>query len=162
MGWFPAIDVSASGLYAQRAKLNVIAENVANVKTTRTSEGVPYRRQDVVFTALLSKAEQSSHIKGKGLWCTHSAHICNGRAVASSHNPGGVESEIVKDFIAPFKRIYDPSHPDADLNGYVKLPNVDLVQELVDMAIARRAYEANISVIEAAKSIASRSLEIGR
>lgn len=162
MGWFPAIDVSASGLYAQRVKLNVIAENIANVKTTRTSTGGPYIRKDVTFTSLLSNAEASMSVKGEGLWCTHSAHICDGRTKSSWYKPGGVSSEIIEDLEAPFKRIYDPSHPDADKDGYVKLPNVDLVQELVDVSVARRAYEANVAVIEASKLMALKALEIGR
>ena len=162
MGWFPAIDVSASGLYAQRVRLNTIAENIANVKTTRTHRGGPYTRKDVVFTAS-GDLELREGFRGSELRRTHPAHITGSKAQEAGYKmQGGVGVAVVKDYDTPFNRIYDPSHPDADKDGYVKLPNIDVVRELVDMMVARRSYEANIAVIEASKSMAFKALEIGR
>jgi flagellar basal-body rod protein FlgC len=123
-------DVSASGLAAQRARLDLIAGNIANVETTRTSEGGPYRRRQVVFAA-------------------------RGEA-------GGVEvMGTVVDPREP-RRVYQPGHPDADPEGFVAYPNVNIVEEMVDLVSATRSYEANAAAFNAAKGMAQRALELGR
>lgn len=147
MGMFDSIGISASGLTAQRLRLDVISGNIANANTTRGADGQPYRRQVVTFAERLNNA------------------------IAAQ--PGSVASQgvrvsgIGKDE-SPFKLVFDPNHPDAvrdqndPLFGYVRMPNVDIATEMVDMISASRAYEANITAVNAAKSIALKSLEIGK
>lgn len=135
MSNFSSIDISASGLFAQRTRLNAIANNIANATTTRTEEGGPYRRQEVVFSAHSGRLEPES---------------------------GGVEVDAVIQSSDPPKMVHDPSHPDADKDGRVAMPNVNIVEEMVDMVTATRAYEANVQAINAARSMAMKALEIGR
>jgi flagellar basal-body rod protein FlgC len=145
MGMFDSINISASALTAEKTRIDIINKNMANVNTTRSTGGVPYRRQMVVyeenkkepFSAYLSK--HSSKFNGKGVTI----------------------SEIVEDD-TPFKQIYEPGHPDADENGYVMLPNVDIVKEMVDMIDAQRAYEANITAMNSTKTMLMKALDIGR
>lgn len=152
MRLFDAIEASASGLTAQRLRLEVISSNIANAETTRTREGTPYRRRAPVFAP-----------RGDG------SFLALLRSRMSRGDPGGSSGPfngvrvlgIVADS-SPFKVKYDPGHPDADERGYVRLPNVDVVTEMVDMIDATRAYEANVTAIQAAKSMAIRALEIGR
>jgi flagellar basal-body rod protein FlgC len=129
------MDISASGLFAQRVRLDAIANNIANVNTTRTPKGGPYKRQQVAF---------SSH------------------AGPLQSDNGGVEVDEVLESQDPPKVIHDPSHPDADKNGNVMMPNVNIVEEMVDMITATRAYEANVQAISAARSMVAKALEIGR
>ena len=131
---FSSIDISASGLFAQRMRLDAIANNIANANTTRTDRGGPYRKMEVVFRA---KAD-------------------------SSGNMSGVDVEDVIESSDPPKMVYEPSHPDADSDGMVAMPNINIVEEMVDMISATRAYEANVQAIQAAKSMAMKALEIGR
>ena len=158
MRLFSAMDASASGLTAQRLRLDLIASNLANADTTRTERGEPYRRQVAVlapregpglFSGFLGAA-QSAAVDGDGSGET-------GAAAA-----GGVRVVAVVEDQSPFKVKYDPSHPDADKDGYVRLPNVNVVTEMVDMMEATRAYEANVTAINAAKTMALRALDIGR
>jgi len=135
MGNFSSIDISASGLYAQRKRMDVIANNIANATTTRTEKGGPYRKQEVVFQAHSGKYEPGN---------------------------GGVEVEAVVESADPPKMVYDPSHPDAGPDGMVAMPNVNIVEEMVDMITATRAYEANVQAINAARLMAAKALEIGR
>jgi len=135
LGNFSSIDISASGLFAQRARLDAIANNIANASTTRTDRGGPYRRQDVIFRA-------------------HSGRFEPGSA--------GVTVEGIVESSDPPKMVYDPSHPDADARGMVAMPNVNIVEEMVDMITATRAYEANVQAISAARAMAAKALEIGR
>ncbi len=159
-GIFSAIDVSSSGLSAQRRKLNVIAANIANAETTRTETGQPYRRRIVQF------AEQSGspfanllrRVIGK-LSTTHPRHIPVAEQVTAVETPPAVQAREVTDN-SPFRLVYDPTHPDADANGYVAYPNVNVVTEMVDMITASRAYEANVAAINAAKEMAKRALDI--
>ena len=147
MGMFTAINSAASGLTAERFRMDVISHNIANVNATRTAEGGPYRRQMVVFApregdggsfdSLLSKAQ------GTG--------VDNGVRVI-----GIAKSQ------EPFKTVYDPGHPDANREGYVLLPNVEIVNEMVDLITASRAYEANVTTINTAKSMAMKALDIGK
>jgi len=128
--------ISGSALEAQRIRMNIIASNLANAQSTHTPEGGPYRRKDVVFSEILED------VIGK--------------------DPGGVEvSEIIEDQ-RPFQVVYDPHHPDADPEGYVKLPNVNLLEEMVNLISASRAYEANVITINSAKSMVQKAMEIGR
>lgn len=144
MGMFGAIDAAASGLTAERLRMDVISNNIANVNTTRTAEGGAYRRQIVVFQ---SRNEGSSF----------------GQILAQQFEPGnGVRVVgIVKDN-APLRKVFDPNHPDANSEGYVDMPNINIVAEMVDMMTATRAYEANVTAVNAAKGMAMKALEIGR
>jgi flagellar basal-body rod protein FlgC len=135
MGNFSAIDISASGLIAQRTRLDAIANNIANANTTRTEEGGPYRRQQVVFRVHREEDAPMSR---------------------------GVEVESVVESDEAPKIVYDPSHLDAGPDGRVALPNVNIVEEMTDMISATRAYEANVTAVSAARSMASKALEIGR
>lgn len=137
MSLFHSFDISASGLSAQRLRMDTIANNLANVNTTRTERGGPYRRQMPVFQAREDFAARMTRLQGV-------------RAVA-----------IVEDTDPP-RLVYDPAHPDADADGYVRMPNVNVVTEMVDMISASRAYEANIAALNAAKAMAMKALEIGR
>ena len=138
MGSFSSMEISASGLSAQRRRLDIIANNIANANTTRTPDGGPYRRQQVLFTP---------HLEEMGGGVTR---------------PAGVElPETVID-PSPPRSVYDPGHPDADPRGYVMMPNVNPVREMVDMIAATRAYEANATAMGAAKSMALKALEIGK
>ncbi|MCC6484529.1 MAG: flagellar basal body rod protein FlgC [Armatimonadetes bacterium] len=138
MSKLSAFDISAMGLSAQRERLDVVAENIANVNTTRTSQGGPYRRKEVVFETVLQ--DQS----------------------LLSDSPEGVRvSEVARD-PSPLKKVYEPGHPDADARGYVTMPNVSVVDEMVDMISATRSYEANVTVMNSTKSMLMKALEIGR
>lgn len=139
MNLFRSFDISASGLTAQRLRMDTIANNLANVNTTRTANGGPYRRQMVVFEERLAASMQSGRRLGAGVRV----------------------SRIVEDDDPP-RLEYNPAHPDADEQGYVRLPNVNVVTEMVDMISASRAYEANVTALNAAKSMALKALEIGR
>jgi len=143
VGMFGAIDAAASGMTAERLRMDVISNNIANVNTTRTAAGGPYRRQLVVFQA---RTENSPF----------------GQVLARNLEPGdGVKVVgIVKDE-SPLRKVYDPNHPDANVEGYVDMPNVNIVAEMVDMITATRAYEANVTAVNAAKSMALKALEIG-
>lgn len=142
---FRSIDIAASGLTAERLRMDIISNNIANVSSTRTEGGGPYRRQMPVF----APREAASF-----------ADVFN-RAQNQMSSEGVRVVGITKDS-SPFKRVYDPQHPDADKDGYVNMPNVNVVAEMVDMISASRSYEANVTVINAAKSMALKALEIGR
>lgn len=145
---FGAIDAAASGLTAERLRMDVISNNIANVNTTRTIEGGPYRRQLVVFEP---REGQPSFDQMLSSQMGPSAAVGNGvRAVA------------IKKDDSPTRRVYDPSHPDANRDGYVEMPNVNIVSEMVDMITATRAYEANVTAVNSAKSMALKALEIGK
>ncbi|MEW5978233.1 MAG: flagellar basal body rod protein FlgC [Acidobacteriota bacterium] len=146
MSLFSALDISATGLTAQRRRLEVISSNLANANTTRTPEGGPYRRRDVVFEAVAS---------GGGF-----PEVLD--AALGDRGARGVEVVGVYEDDTPFNRKHDPSHPDADAEGYVLLPNVSPVEEMVNMLSATRSFEANVQSINAIKDMARRSLEIGK
>lgn len=152
MSFLDGIDISASGLTAQRLRLDTIANNMANVESTRVKGGNgPYRRQVVIF-----ESRPRNPVKG------NFATLLRNRMTSPG---GGVRvSEIrsLNDDQAPFKRVYEPGHPDADELGYVTYPNVNVVEEMVNMISATRAYEANAKVIEATRAMANRALSIGR
>lgn len=147
MGIFSALDISASGLTAQRVRMDTISQNIANADTTRTENGTPYRRRDVVFEERTDPNSFSSALSNA------SSKLYGGDGVRVSN--------IVEDPTA-FKKVYDPGHPDADADGYVNMPNVDIVTEMVNMISATRSYEANVTSINATKSMALKALEIGK
>ena len=146
MSLFQNFDISASGLTAQRFRMDTIAENVANVNTTRTESGGPYRRKVVTFQE--KKVTPFSDV----LQGTRNAYIGNGVKVVAVHE------DTENDFIME----YDPSHPDADENGYVSYPNVNIITEMTNLIDSSRAYEANATAFEASKAIAQTGLRIGK
>lgn len=145
---FNSFEISASGLTAQRLRMDVVANNIANVNTTRTAAGGPYQRQRVVFEP---RREEAQFLLPLATEAQRRQQMTQGvRVVAVNNDP------------APPRRVYDPGHPDADVQGYVGMPNITLVNEMVDMISATRAYEANIAAITSAKAMAAKALEIGR
>lgn len=143
MGMFDGMNVSATGMTAQRFRMDVISENIANINTTRDENGEVYRRKTVVFS------EKSSLNFGDTLY--NSLNV---------YKPDGVRvSQVVED-PSDLKMVYDPTHPDADENGYVMYPNVDTVTEMTNLIDSSRAYEANVTAFNASKSIASKGLEL--
>lgn len=138
------MNISASALTATRLRMDVIAENMANINTTRTESGDPYRRRFVVFQERTSDRNFASFFN------------------RARQAPGGVRVVHVGEDMSEFKLDYNPSHPDADENGFVRMPNVEVVQEMIDMMSAFRAYEANITALNVFKDMAVRTLEIGR
>lgn len=150
MGMFTSINTSSSGLSAQRLRMDVIANNIANVNTTRTTAGGPFARQRVVFMPADTK------VKYKLPFLPNKFKPISGL---------GVRVLRVEDDKTPFRLVYDPTHPDAirtgDKAGYVQMPNVNVVTEMVDMISASRAYEANVAMIDHSKSIYNKALEIG-
>ena len=148
MGMFSAFDINASGMTAQRYRMDIISENVANANTTRTADGSPYRRKVVAF---MEKSGQTSF--GQAL----------GRAAYSHGYTGtGVKvSGVYEDDVTEMNKVYDPSHPDADDDGYVTGPNVNIITEMTNMIDASRAWEANSTAFNASKSIALKGLELG-
>lgn len=149
MSFLQSFNISGSGLTAQRQRMDIISENLANKDATRTQNGGPYRRKMVVFTS----TNTSNSLFNKMLYN-------NINEINNSNQVRGVEvSEIVEDQ-EPFKLAYDPTHPDANEDGYVELPNVDSLKETVDMMEAVRSYQANITALNAIKQMASKALEI--
>lgn len=140
-----ALDISATGLSAQRLRMDVIADNIANVNTTRTPGGGPYRRKVVVF-----RENQTSDF---------GSILDSQRA---RFNGAGVTVDSIQQDQSPFKRIYQPGHPDANAQGYVLMPNVNIVTEMVDMISATRSYEANVTAVNATKDMAMKTLNIGK
>ena len=144
MSFLSSFNISASGMTAQRLRMDIAAENISNMETTRTQDGGPYRRKVVVLQ------EQPMSFKS----------VLN-RAASGTEKGGVVVSEIVEDQ-SDLQPVYNPGHPDADETGYVLMPNVDLVKETVDSMAAYRAYEANVTAFNTMKSMAQKALEIGR
>ena len=145
MGIFDSLDVSASALTAERLRMNVTAENLANAQTTRGTDGQPYRRKEVVL----------QEAAGGGFGATLASAMGGAR-------PGGVEVAGIVEDASNFKTVYDPGHPDADAKGYVKMPNVDTVAEMVDLISASRAYEANVTAMQTAKAMFTKTFDILR
>ncbi|MCT4618606.1 MAG: flagellar basal body rod protein FlgC [Marinisporobacter sp.] len=145
MSLFRSINVSATGLTAERLRMDIISKNIANANTTRTSSGTPYRRQVPVFKE--SSLEFSQVLE----------NAKNGQVTGN-----GVEVMAIKEDKTPFKKVYDPGHPEADKDGYVQMPNVDIVTEMINMISSTRAYEANVTAMNATKSMAMKALEIGK
>ncbi len=151
MSIYNALNISASGMSAQRLRMDLISQNIANVNTTRTDNGEPYRRQTVVF------AQQESGSFGRLLNQASSVRK------NSEFNGTGVKvTSVVEDHVTAMKEVYDPSHPDADENGYVTYPNVNTVTEMTNLIDATRSYEANITAFNATKSMLLKGLEVGK
>ncbi|MFN8009017.1 MAG: flagellar basal body rod protein FlgC [Terriglobia bacterium] len=146
MSLFSALDISASGLTAQRRRIEVISSNLANSNTTKTAEGGPYRKKDLVFEASSGTDSFSSALETE---------------MGTEAEPGVSIVGVYEDS-TPFVKRYDPGHPDADAEGFVLFPNVSPVEEMVNMLSATRSFEANVQSISAIKEIAQKSLEIGR
>ena len=141
-----SMHISASGMSAQRTRMDIVAENIANAESTHTSEGGPYRRRQVVFQTV-SPTQPFSQIFN------------------SSFQSGGqksVKAAYIAQDKTPFREVFDPSHPDADAHGIVKMPNVNPVEEMVDMNSAARSFEANVTTMEASKRMFLKSLELLR
>jgi flagellar basal-body rod protein FlgC len=141
MNFLKSLETSASGLYAERKRMDIIASNLSNIETTRTKEGGPFRRKMVV----MSTKEMDQGFND----------------IFNSSVKGVQVDEIVEDK-TPFKKVFNPGHPDADKDGYLLKPNVDLVVETTNMMMARRAFEANIAAIKATRQMIIKALEIGR
>ena len=152
MGLYSSINIASSGLTAQRLRLDVISDNIANATTTRTTEGGPFRRSRVIFRP---RAEQP-------YWRS----VFLPRALENDIGRGVRVVKIEKDTADQPRLVYDPTHPDAIKSGpragYVEFPNVNIVSEMVDMISASRSYEANVAVINGSKSMFLKALEIGR
>ena len=146
MSFLKAMNISSTGLSAQRVRMNVLSSNLANANTTRTPEGGPYKRQDVVFSATPTSEDPFGDMLDKD-WGTN---LKNVQVV-----------DIHKDTNPP-RKVFDPNHPDADKEGYVEMPNIQVMTEMVNMIAATRAFEANTTAMNAAKSMATKALEIGR
>ena len=147
MGLLQSLRVSSSALDAQRLRMDVIANNVANMNTTRTPDGGPYRRQSVTFRE-----------EGRDLPFRDFLGAASGRG----RTGGGVAVHQVIEDNVPARRVYDPEHADADADGFVLMPNIDIVTEMTDLVGAQRSYEASVTVLNATKTLALRALDIGR
>ena len=157
MSMFSAFNINASGLTAQRYRMDIISENVANANTTRTADGTPYRRKTLVF------AEKGAQTSFKHVMDRTAKHMFGNAAYNQGYIGNGVRVDgVYKDYETEMNMVYDPSHPDADENGYVTYPNVNIITEMTNMIDASRAYEANATAFNASKSMAVQGLEIGR
>ena len=145
MSFLNSMNISASALTASRLRMDVVAENMANINTTRTETGDPYRRRYVVYQEKSPDRDFSKFFNR-----------------ARNTAGGGVRVVEIGTDMSEFKYDYNPSHPDADENGFVRMPNVEVVQEMVDMMSAFRAYEANLTALNVFKDMAVKTLEIGR
>lgn len=146
MGAFNAFNVSATGLTAERTRMDIISKNIANANVTRTANGGPYRRQLVAFEEKTSFEDVLSNLNNND---------------AKSLGSGVKISKIVEDQ-SPFNSFYEPGHPDADENGYVLKPNVNTVKEMVDLITASRGYEANITAMNTSKNMCLKALDISK
>ncbi|SHE35817.1 MULTISPECIES: flagellar basal body rod protein FlgC [Caloramator] len=140
---FTGMRISASGLAAERLRMDIISNNIANIETTRTENGGPYKRKIVTFKENLER--QINNINGN-----------------SSTKYNGVKVDKIIEDNSPFKKVYNPNHPDADSNGYVLMPNVNILDEMVDLITATRAFEANVTALNSQKQMALKALEIGK
>jgi flagellar basal-body rod protein FlgC len=148
MSFWESLRISASGLFAQRLRLDTISNNIANAQTTRTAEGGPFKRQDVVFSAQNTTNRLPKFIAD--------------RVGLPEQIQGGVRVDQIVTDEEQGPLVYDPTHPDADANGYVRYPNVNPVVEMTNMLSATRSYEANLAVIDASKQMALKALDIAK
>ena len=148
MGIFSSFSINASGLTAERLRMDIISENIANANTTRTEDGNPYKRKVVVFEEKgIRNSDTFSHVLG---------------SVSKNYAGKGVKvAKVFEDNKTEMNMVYDPSNPDADENGYVTYPNVNTVTEMTNLIDASRAYEANATAFNASKNMATRGLELG-
>ncbi|CCJ34709.1 flagellar basal body rod protein FlgC [Caloramator australicus] len=139
---FNPLRISASGMSAERLRMEVISDNIANAETTRTSTGGPYIRKVVSFEENLKRAFDRNNRFTEKL--------------------NGVKVSAISKDPSPLRRVYDPSHPDADKDGYVTMPNVNILNEMIDLITASRAFEANVTAFNTSKQMMMKALEIGR
>lgn len=148
MAFLNSFDISGSGLTASRLRMDVISENIANSETTRTAQGGPYRRKMVVYQ------------------CSDTAQtfrsMLESQTAGTETVPGGVKATAIVEDQTPFNQVYDPMDPDANAQGYVEKPNVDLIKETTDMMAVTRAYSANITAFDTVKEMAAKALELGK
>lgn len=149
MAFLNSLDISGSGLTASRLRMDVISENISNAETTRTAEGGPYRRKMVVY--------QCADTPG-----TFRSMLADQTSADGETVPRGVKVTGIAEDQTPFSVEYDPSSPDANAQGYVEKPNVDLIQETTDMMAASRAYNANLTAFNTMKDMAAKALELGK
>ncbi len=162
-GILGAMEISSRGLSVQRAKMNTVAQNIANAETTETQGGDFYRRKRVIVREDKIKGTFNSMVKEAGLRLsrTDKRHLGGKAALAGGTvELSTVSGQEVADPDSAFRLVYDPSHPKADEEGYVKMPDIEIVNEMVDMMAASRAYEANTVAISAAKKMAKDALDI--
>ena len=165
---FNVFDISASGMYAQRMKLDVVASNIANMNTTRRPDGTKgvYAKKDVTFRAVyddkISDTPAFPNGQFEPFFSKNKNDVVLSGGIFYDENKitSGVEVARISDSKNPYKFVYDPSHPDSDADGYVKLPNVNVVEEMVQMISASKAYEANVAAVDSAKSMISAALKI--
>jgi len=138
----PGADTTVSALNAERLKLEAISQNIANANVTRTPEGGPYQRKEVIFESVINQALKTEQSQGMTASMVH--------------------AKVQNDNSGEGPKIYDPDHPDADANGYVQMPNVNIHEEMVDMILASRSYEANLAAIKYGRKMATQTLTIGR
>ena len=146
MGYFSSLDVSASGMSAQRMRMDLISQNIANANTTKTEDGTPYRRQTLVLGTDIT-TPFSKYLSGTS---------------KNALGDGKVKIQGIVEDSSDFRRVYEPDNPEADEEGYVSYPNVDIVTEMVDMISASRSYEANVTASTASKNMAMQALNIGK
>ncbi|MDQ5808870.1 MAG: flagellar basal body rod protein FlgC [Actinomycetota bacterium] len=147
MSLFGAIDISGSGLAAERLRMDVTAENLANAQSTQGADGQPYRRKEVVLRQAAGGFENE---------------LSTAMGAQGGSPARGVEVVAIAEDTAPNRMVYDPGHPDANAEGYVSMPNVDPVTEMVDLIAASRAYEANVTAMQTAKSMFTKTLDLLR
>lgn len=150
MSYLNSMNISASAMTAQRMRLDIASENIANADTTRTENGTPYRRKQVVFEAMPDGSDFKNMLKSK-----HAK-------LQNASLKGGVRVSSIIEDQSDLKPVYNPNHPDADENGYVMMPNVEVLKETVDAMSATRSYDANITAFNAIKQMASKALDIGK
>lgn len=146
MSFFNTINISASGLTAERLRTDIIAENIANANVTRTPDGTPYRRKIPIFRAQSVTKFESFLMKASG----------------KRANYGGVEVAAIVEDKSPLNRVYNPTHPDADKDGFVSMPNVSVINEMINLISASRAYDSNITAINTTKQLAMKAIDIGK
>jgi flagellar basal-body rod protein FlgC len=145
MGLFDALNISASGLTAQRLRMDVTSANLANAETTRTPGGGAYKRQDVILQESSGSDTFASSLAG---------------AMGPGEAPAGVEVAAIVDDTTPTKKVYEPSNPEADGQGYVEMPNVNPVSEMTDLIDASRSYQANVTAMQTTKQVFSKTIEL--
>ena len=150
MGLFDALDVSGSGLSAERLRMDVTSENLANAQTTKGADGQPYRRKEVVLQQAGSSGTSFSSV------------LASMQGAGGAKSVNGVRVAGIAEDSSALKRIYDPGHPDADKQGYVTMPNVNTVTEMTDLISSSRAYEANVTAMQTAKTMFIKTLDLLR
>jgi len=158
---FSAFNISAKGMGAQKRKMDIVAENIANIDTTRTKDGTPYKRKYLVVQQNKSFENNLRLVNSKiNLEATEPGHFTTAKKLVNDGNTNdGIKTEVVSDNTQG-ELVYMPDHPDANKDGYVRMPNVNVVTEMVDMIAATRSYEANLTAFNSSKQIAKDSLQI--